>query len=352
MYMSIKVLEALATLRAAAENDFEHHRLDVLIKDLTAPPVVEKIDDTHQKFLGMIYHKNKTGHFTRHKSIQRDIWIYSYGDIPDGYAIHHIDEDKSNNNISNFQMMTIVEHAHIHNVKREPQKKVCPVCGKIFIPSGVNVNCCSLSCGVKYRWQKTHPKTEKICPTCGKKFIPNYPKKIYCSKECFFADIRSKSEYNVEKKCPVCGKPFLATRLRKLYCSQKCANYANSQKRRKEIKGRICVICGKLFLPHRPNQRCCSVQCVGKLNSRKNPPKQRVCLCCGKEFIIPYNNPKQIYCSRTCARKEMYKNSRIEKTCPICGEKFTVRKSKNNQECCSLSCSAKLRWQRRGSSEI
>ena len=41
MQMTDKVRVALAVLRDAAENDFERHRLDVLERDLTTPPVVE-----------------------------------------------------------------------------------------------------------------------------------------------------------------------------------------------------------------------------------------------------------------------------------------------------------------------
>lgn len=48
MKFTPEVQAALAVLRANAENDFEHHRLDVLERDLTAPPVVEVIDDKHQ----------------------------------------------------------------------------------------------------------------------------------------------------------------------------------------------------------------------------------------------------------------------------------------------------------------
>ncbi len=33
-------------------------------------------------------------------------WIYTYGDIPEGYNVHHIDKDVSNNRISNLELTT------------------------------------------------------------------------------------------------------------------------------------------------------------------------------------------------------------------------------------------------------
>jgi len=35
----------------------------------------------------------------------RKIWIKTYGPIPKGYVIHHIDEDWRNNDLSNLKMV-------------------------------------------------------------------------------------------------------------------------------------------------------------------------------------------------------------------------------------------------------
>ena len=52
-----RVAELLAELRDLTENDFERHRINVLERDLTSPPTVEIIDDTHQRFNGVTYSK-------------------------------------------------------------------------------------------------------------------------------------------------------------------------------------------------------------------------------------------------------------------------------------------------------
>lgn len=63
---------------------------------------------------------------------------------------------------------------------------------------------------------------EKICPLCGKTFIPNPPSRKYCK------DIHY-------RKCTVCGKAFeLSTKnLNKTTCSYRCANLAGKEKREK-----------------------------------------------------------------------------------------------------------------------
>lgn len=47
----------------------------------------------------------------------RKIWEEHNGPIPKGYVIHHIDEDKLNNNIDNLAIMSRSEHAKHHHGK-------------------------------------------------------------------------------------------------------------------------------------------------------------------------------------------------------------------------------------------
>lgn len=117
MKFTSEVIAALQVLRDNAENDFERHRLDVLERDLTAPPQVEQIDDLHQKFDGVVYTKVKDGHYFANRSVHRDIWQYYHGEIPQKCAVHHIDFDKANNQIENLQCLTPTEHRKAHAPK-------------------------------------------------------------------------------------------------------------------------------------------------------------------------------------------------------------------------------------------
>ena len=234
MNFTPEVIAALAVLRNAAENDFERHRLDVLERDLTSPPVVEVIDDTHQKFLGLTYRAEPKGHFVRSQFIHRDVWQYFNGDIPEGdYEIHHIDHNKANNNIANLQLLTRTEHGKIHTAQMRTPDKKCPTCGKIFHPRSSKQKYCSMSC---YKGYQTKQNYERTCPCCGKKFKARHNYNIYCSKVC--AD-KMKIKPLIEKSCPTCGKSFQVKGYAKnrKYCSHACAHKIIHKKAICEEKG-------------------------------------------------------------------------------------------------------------------
>ena len=51
------------------------------------------------------------------------IWCLAMGwtEIPQGYVIHHIDLDKTNNNINNLALMTIEAHTRLHQLLNKLQ---------------------------------------------------------------------------------------------------------------------------------------------------------------------------------------------------------------------------------------
>ena len=64
---------------------------------------------------------DKTGYYlnsTLRKRMHRYVWEYYNGEIPKGFQIHHIDHDKSNNDISNLEMISRSKHAKIHANER------------------------------------------------------------------------------------------------------------------------------------------------------------------------------------------------------------------------------------------
>lgn len=252
-----RVAELLAELRALTETDFERHRIDVLERDLTAPPVVEVIDDKHQRFNDVTYHKDKTGHYIKGSYLHRVVFQYYYDEMPSPlvYDIHHVDWNPDNNQPSNLQKLTRSEHHAIHSVKHGKYvrtKQVCLNCGATFSAKTPDNVYCSRDC-----YTEATKIAGKICPVCGKTFIPTQPTTC-CSKSCA-AKLRLQNTDAEEKTCPICGTKFVPISKQTLYCSQEC--YKKAQQ-----KVCTCVICGKEFLnKSHANVSTCSPACAGKL---------------------------------------------------------------------------------------
>lgn len=267
MKFTPEVVAALTVLRNAAENDFERHRLDVLERDLTSPPQVEIIDENHQKFDGFIYRRCKDGHYTRCSLIHRDVWQYFKSELPSGYHVHHVDENKDNNNFSNFQILTSSEHRALHNKSSKQIEYVCQFFGKTFMSNKTDnssVQFCSKKCYNK--WAHREKTEARTCTICGKKFIiSKYSHTQTCSLSCRSQLIlKNAVTPPIEKTCPACGKTFFTRSQKRKYCSPTCGKTAKI-KTPVEI---VCPVCGKSFIQNRKHtdHLCCSRSCGLKLS--------------------------------------------------------------------------------------
>lgn len=192
------------------------------------------MNEKYQYFNGRKYTRDdKTGYYlnsTSRERIHRAVWAHYNGPIPDGYAIHHIDEDKSNNCIENLQLISRSEHATLHGNERaatnyewmyqnirekaapkavewhksevgrkwhsehgkevlrnlQPRKRICEECGKEYTTKKMSISrFCSNGCKSKWRRENGLDDIEKVCPVCGKKFPTNkYSGTITCGRSC------------------------------------------------------------------------------------------------------------------------------------------------------------------------
>jgi len=78
-------------------------------------------------FLGEKYTLRNTGYYgkTRGKRtlLHRDMWEASNGKIPKGYDVHHIDENRQNNKLSNFRLLSNSDYTKLHGFKNNQHTK-------------------------------------------------------------------------------------------------------------------------------------------------------------------------------------------------------------------------------------
>lgn len=118
------------------------------------------------------YWKTATTSGVKQRQLHRDVWESANGrPIPDGWHVHHEDEDKSNNDPSNLRAMPAGEHARLHGpdrgwskwtpeqrseqrkqdwARREPTSRVCRNCGGEYLSTGQRATYCSVDCREAY----------------------------------------------------------------------------------------------------------------------------------------------------------------------------------------------------------
>ena len=90
------------------------------ISSCTNYQIVANLSDMkmHQIYFGKKFYQRKDGYWacTTNGSLlaHRWVWIVYFGEIPPNMDIHHMDDDQSNNDISNLLMLTPSQHLKFH----------------------------------------------------------------------------------------------------------------------------------------------------------------------------------------------------------------------------------------------
>lgn len=163
-------------------------------------------------------------------TLHREIWKFHNGEIPDGYHIHHIDENPHNNAIENLACIPEKEHRQYHADtlseerreasrqqinsvrhlasewhgseegrewhrqhalnsnfgKGEPIDYICQVCQTPYQSTKqTNAKFCSNNCKSAYRRLTKADNENRTCAVCGNGFSCNkYTVTKTCSRKC------------------------------------------------------------------------------------------------------------------------------------------------------------------------
>lgn len=157
----------------------------------------------------------------------RWVWMCNHGEIEDGFHIHHIDGNKSNNNIENLQKVKESEHykMHLTEERRDWARKWAEVIRPLTK---------SWHRSEEGRaWHKKHgilgwsnrKPFEKCCVHCSTKYETKTYHQDFCSNKCKSADRRKRGVDNEKRACENCSKLFEVNKYaRKRFCSRSCSS--------------------------------------------------------------------------------------------------------------------------------
>ena len=180
--------------------------------------------EKYQFFDGLRFTRDdKTGYYLNsktHKRMHRYVWEYYNGRIPRGCEIHHKDFDKSNNDISNLELLTISGHRKLHAelLTQQQREQKRENLNKNARPKAIEWH----KSEEGRAWHREHYEITKAglhvtyeykCLHCGKKFIGDYGSK-FCSNRCKSAYRRANDLDLIEKSCVICGKSFMTNKYR------------------------------------------------------------------------------------------------------------------------------------------
>ena len=163
------------------------------------------MSEKYQYFDGTKFTRDeKTGYYqnsTIHKRMHTYVWEYYNGKVPKNYEVHHKDFDRSNNDITNLQLLSKSAHRKLHaelltqderDWKRNNMNTVARPKAIEWHKSGEGRN------WHKQQYEHTkdllHKKTEFVCLNCGKVFVGEHNSK-YCCNNCKSAYYRKTHRY-------------------------------------------------------------------------------------------------------------------------------------------------------------
>ena len=185
---------------------------------------------------------DETGYYlnsTIRKRMHVYVWEFYNGKVPKGFEVHHKDFDRSNNDISNLQLMTATEHKRYHgenqsaellqfrreNLATKARPKANEWHGSEEGREWHKAHYAEMG-------DKLHERVTKTCKQCGKEF-QGLSYNLFCSNACKSAYRRKTGVDNVERICKVCGKTFTTNRYTKVQtCSYHCRAVLISENRR------------------------------------------------------------------------------------------------------------------------
>jgi hypothetical protein len=186
---------------------------------------------THQEHFGKKFYKDiKTGYWISTTSprirAHQWVWLNYHKLIPKGYHIHHLNNDKSDNNIENLELIRASRHMSHHMQDPKRKLKAKEMADKYrhltkewhASPEGI-------------KWHRAHGLLSWItrnpiqitCKMCSKETQTKTYHQEFCSNACKSKWRRANKIDDIDKTCPACQKQYRTSKYsRSKTCGRAC----------------------------------------------------------------------------------------------------------------------------------
>jgi len=170
-----------------------------------------------------------------------------HGELPPKYHVHHLDEDKTNNEPDNLTCISAGDHEryHIGKYYEAHKEEVREHLITLAIPASKEWHRSEEG----HQWHIQHGidvfgnlgTVKKTCEVCGKEYEVRKNQEgtsRFCSNNCKSMYRRRSGVDNIEMVCPCCGKTYMTNKyMSAKYCSKECRWKYNAEIRRLKKEG-------------------------------------------------------------------------------------------------------------------
>jgi hypothetical protein len=166
----------------------------------------------------------------------------AHGPIPDGYDVHHVDEDKANNDPSNLEALPSGDHASLHGQKnasnlewlewsrRNLAERARPKASEWHRSEAGREWHRQLA----FETARNMKEKDYTCLHCNAPFSKKpFGSNKFCSNACKAAHRRATGIDDITKSCEVCGETYSVNKYRiSRTCSPSCRNRLRAREKR------------------------------------------------------------------------------------------------------------------------